>query len=111
MDRFTCSGACADACWPSGWLAPAWRVEFGAESIFLHVLGLALMLAGLPVGWPSSRINRFSAKAACADARLALLLGTAGLLLGAAGLLVGWLLPGGWNPLLNGSFYMFCGLR
>ena len=55
--------------------------------------------------------NKFSAKAACADARLALLLGTAGLLLGAAGLLVGWLLPGGLNLVLNRSFYMFWGLR
>ena len=36
----------------AGWLAPAWRVEFAPESIILPVLGLALMLAGLPVGWP-----------------------------------------------------------
>ena len=27
-------------------------MEFAAESIVLPVLGLALMLAGLPVGWP-----------------------------------------------------------
>merc|ERR1712078_153887 len=52
IHRFTCAGACADACWPSSWLAPAWRVEFATESIVLPVLGLALMLAGLPVGWP-----------------------------------------------------------
>ena len=52
IECFTCSGACADACWPSGWLALAWKVESAAESIVLHVLGLALMLAGLPIGWP-----------------------------------------------------------
>ena len=34
----------------AGWQAPAWRVEFAPESIILPVLGLALMLAGLPVG-------------------------------------------------------------
>ena len=52
INHFTCSGACADACWPSGWLAPAWRVESAAESIILHILGLALMIAGLAIGWP-----------------------------------------------------------
>ena len=58
--RFICSGACADACWPSGWLRPAWRAESAAESLVLPVLGLTLMLAGLPVGCalPGGRENR-----------------------------------------------------
>ena len=70
------------------------------------------MLAGLPVGWPlpggwNLLRNGFSVCGACADARLAPLLGAAGLLLqGAAGLPVGWPLPGGWNLVQNGLFFI-----
>ena len=74
IDRFTVSGACADACRPFNWLVPAWTVESAAESIVLQFLVLALMLAGLPIGWPCleggicCRINHFACSGACADA-------------------------------------------
>ena len=67
------TGACADACWPSGWLAPAWRVES----------------AGLPVGWPlPGGWNLLLNRSFYSGPGLALML---------AGLPVGWPLPGGWN--------------
>ena len=65
--------ACSNACWPSGWLATAWRVESAAESIILRVLRFTLMLADLPVCWllPGRRIccriNGVACSRTCAD--------------------------------------------
>ena len=77
-------------------------MECAAESIILQFLVLALMLAGLAVGWPMpAEWNLLQNQSFHNVLVLALML---------AGLSVGWPLPGGWNLLQNRSFYRCWGL-